>query len=254
MNCPAYQKRSYRDWVREKDLIRTVLTVRETDLQILSDKPLDLAAVKAEISKLRDDIESYIQKDRRFLVSLKPIPVELHAKPIVKSMAKAAYEANVGPMAAVAGAIAQYLGKYLISKGMEEVIIENGGDVFLKTKKLRYVGIYAGKSRAFNNKLFLKIRPQASGLGICASSGTVGHSLSFGKADALAIIAKNAAVADAAATACANVIQSKADFARAIELARKIKGVAGIIIILNNNMACWGKIEFATRRHPRNTS
>ena len=160
-------------------------------------------------------------------------------------MAKAANLANVGPMAAVAGAIAQYLGKYLLNKGMKEVIIENGGDIFLKTRKVRYVSIYAGKSRAFNNKLFLKIGPQASGLGICASSGTVGHSLSFGKADTLVIIAKNASLADAAATACANIIQTKADFGKAIELARKIKGVAGIIIIINSNMACWGEIEFA---------
>lgn len=244
MKSPAYQKRSYRDWVQEKDLIKTVLTVRETDLQILSDKPLDLAAAREKIGQLRGDIESYIQKDRRFLTSLKPIPVELRAKPVVRSMAKAAYLANVGPMAAVAGAIAQHLGKYLLSNGVKEVIIENGGDIFLKTKKTRYVSIYAGKSRALNNKLFLKIKPQASGLGICASSGTVGHSLSFGKADALVIIAKNTAVADAAATACANLVKSRADFAKAIELAKKIKGITGIIIIINNNIACWGKIEF----------
>ena len=244
MKSPTFKKRSYRGWVREKDLIRTVLTVRETDLQILSDKPLDQAATKLKIIKLRGDIESYIQKDRRFLTSLKPIPVELTAKPIIRSMAKAACAANVGPMAAVAGAIAQHLGKYLLNKGMEEVIIENGGDIFLRSQKVRYVSIYAGKSRALNNKLFLKIKPQARNIGICASSGTVGHSLSFGKADALVITAKNASLADAAATACANLIQSKADFGKAIKLARRIRGITGIIIIINNNMACWGKIEF----------
>jgi ApbE superfamily uncharacterized protein (UPF0280 family) len=91
MKSPAYQKRSYRGWVKEKDLVRTIVAVRETDLQILSDKPLDQAAVKDKISALRGDIESYIQKDKRFLTSLKPIPVELHAKPIIRSMAKAAF-------------------------------------------------------------------------------------------------------------------------------------------------------------------
>ncbi|MFA5116450.1 MAG: UPF0280 family protein [Candidatus Omnitrophota bacterium] len=244
MKSCAFQKRTYRNWAKEKDLIHTTLSIRETDLQILSDKPLNQTALKARIRRLRGDIESYIQKDNRFLVSLKPVPVELNAKPIIKSMAQAAFKTNVGPMAAVAGAIAQYLGRYLLKEGLKEVIIENGGDIFLRTKKIRYVGIYAGRSSAFNNKLFLKIKPQARGLGICASSGTVGHSLSFGKANALVIIAKNAILADAAATACANLVRCKADTAKAIQLARKIKGVSGIIVIINNNMACWGDIEF----------
>jgi uncharacterized protein len=243
MKSSAYRKRSYRDWTKEKGLIATRVCIRETDLQILTDKPFDLQKIKKKVTGLRADIEKYIQKDKRFLTSLKPIPVELHAKPVVKAMAAAAYSANVGPMAAVAGAIAQYLGKYLLKTGAKEVIVENGGDIFLKINKTRYVGIYAGKSTKLNNKLFLKVKPGARGTGICTSSGTVGHSLSFGKADALVVIAKNAALADATATACGNLVQTKNDFPKAVAFGSKIKGVNGILIILNNNIGCWGKIE-----------
>jgi len=245
MKSTAYKRRFYRNWIKEKDLIRSHVKIRETDLQILTDKPINEEYIREKVAILRRDIEGYIEKDRRFLTSLKPIAVELNARPIIKSMSQASRKANVGPMAAVAGAIAEDLGKDLLNKGMKEVIIENGGDIFLKTKKTRYVGIYAGKSRLLSHKLFVRVDPEDSPLGICTSSGTVGHSLSFGKADAVIILAKNAAFADAAATACANLVNSKEDFPKAMDFARKIRAVRGIIIIINNNIACWGRIEFA---------
>lgn len=123
------------------------------------------------------------------------------------------------------------------------MIIENGGDIFLKVTHPAKVGIYAGGS-ALTRKLNLRISPGQTPLGICASSGTVGHSLSFGNADCVVILAGSAFLADAAATAVANRVQTKADLARTIEFARSIKGVKGAVVILKNNLASWGQVQF----------
>lgn len=244
MKSSKYQKRFYRDFVRADDLYKSQITVRETDLHILTDKPVDKFFVEKKIIFYRAQIESYIQKDRNFLDSLKPITVELNAAPIVKKMSSAVREANVGPMAAVAGAIAEFLGKDLLRKGCKEVIIENGGDIFLKITQPRIVGIYAGKSKPLS-KLYLKIKPEDTPLGICTSSGTVGHSLSFGLADSVVILAKSAVLSDAVATATANLVRKKSDFKKAIDFASSIKNVSGVVIILKNSLASCGNIEFA---------
>jgi len=217
--------------------------VRETDLQILTDKPVNKGFVEGRINDYRRNIEDYIAKDRRFLTTLKPITVELQAPPIVKRMAQAARHANVGPMAAVAGAIAEFLGRDLLRKGYKDVIIENGGDIFIAATKMRKIGIYAGKSRLLN-KLSLKIESQDTPISICTSSGTIGHSLSFGLADAVTIISKNASLADAAATAVGNRVSSRHDLQKAVACARNIKGVLGVIIIINKHLTSWGNVEF----------
>ena len=243
MKSDKYQKRFYREWVKAPDLCHAQIMVQETDMHILTDKPIDENSVEERIRFYRRQIESYIQKDRRFLTSLKPIAVELKAPLIVRTMAAAAQKANVGPMAAVAGVLAQRIGSHLLKKGYEEVVIENGGDIFLKIKKPRVIALYAGKSK-FSRKLRVKIKPQDSPLGICTSSSTVGHSLSFGQADAAVIFSKNASLADAVATASANRVKKKKDLSAAISFARTVKGVTAALIIYKNNLASWGKIEF----------
>jgi hypothetical protein len=243
MKSPKYQKRFYRDWIYSGDLFRKRVVVRETDLEILCDKPVDEEYVTARINKYREQIESYISKDERFLTALKPLPVEFSAAPIVREMAASSRKANVGPMATVAGAIARYVGRDILRKGAKAVIIENGGDIFLKVTRPIKVGLFAGKKKLLS-RLSLKIKPQETPLGICASSGTIGHSLSFGNADCAVIMAQNATLADAVATATANRVQTKADLERAIKFARSIKGVRAAVIIFRNNLASWGKVEF----------
>ena len=238
-----YQKRFYRDWVYPRNLYRKRVVIRETDLEILSDSPIDEKFVTAKIEQYRLQIELYISKDERFLTALKPLAVELRAPKIVKAMAAAARIANVGPMASVAGAIAEFVGKDLLRKGANTVIIENGGDIFLKTARSIKVGLFAGQ-RKLLSKLNLKIKPRQTPLGICASSGTIGHSLSFGDADCVVVIAANALLADAVATATANRVRSKADLPKAIDFARSIKGIQAAVVILRNNLAGWGDIEF----------
>jgi len=243
MKTEGYKKRFYRSRINTGDLFRTHLMVQETDLLILTDKPVDKGFVLSRIKFYRDKIEEYINyKDRRFLAALKPVTVEFASHRIIKEMAGQSAKANVGPMASVAGAIAQFLGRDLLAKGFRDVIIENGGDIFMKSSRPVKVGLYAGKNKSLN-KVNLKIQPEQTPLGICTSSATIGHSVSFGNADNVVIIASSAVLADALATAVCNKVKSADDIKRAIEFGSSIRGVKGIIIILGNILATWGKVE-----------
>lgn len=243
MKQDKYQKRFYRQWSRTDELIKTHIVIEETDLLILSKTQIDSKFTEEKVKNLRQAIKDYIAKDRRYAVSLKPISVELNASPIIKLMAQAGNLSGVGPMASVAGSIAELLAEELLKKGYREIIIENGGDIFLtKQKKNRSIAVFAGKSR-FSGKLNLLIKPSQTPCGVCTSSGTFGHSLSFGNADSVVILAKNAALADAVATATCNIVKSKDDFNRAIGFAKSISGVFGALIILKDFLATWGEIE-----------
>jgi ApbE superfamily uncharacterized protein (UPF0280 family) len=146
-------------------------------------------------------------------------------------------------MAAVAGAISEMTANELL-KYSGEVIVENGGDIFLSTKTTRTVGIYAGNS-PLSNKLTIEIEPGKSPLGICTSSGTVGHSLSFGKADAAVIISKDTFLADAAATAVGNRVRTPDDIENALAFAASIQGVVGALIIIGDKLGVWGDIKLS---------
>ncbi len=241
MKSSKYIHKFYRDWMGS-ELQLSRITAKGTDLEILTNKKIDRAFVEERVRLYRWEIEHYITKDPRFLTALKPLAVELNAPPIIKQMAEAARAANVGPMSAVAGAIAEFLGRDLLKQGYKDVLVENGGDIFLKTSKARRIGIYAGRSKLYNS-LSLKIKAKDTPVGICTASGTVGHSLSFGCADSVVILAKSATLADAVAAAVCNQVQTKQDLEKAVNFARSIRGVAGAVVILKNNLANWGKVE-----------
>jgi ApbE superfamily uncharacterized protein (UPF0280 family) len=147
-------------------------------------------------------------------------------------------------MAAVAGAIAEGVGRELLPYS-DEVIVENGGDIFLKTSKERFIGVYAGGSK-FTKKIAFSILPEETPLGVCTSSGTVGHSLSFGYADAVIVFSPSTSLADAAATAIGNRVRIAEDIPEALEFAQGIKGLKGVAIIKGDNMGLWGQIRLAT--------
>ena len=151
------------------------------------------------------------------LTALVPFPVGDDAPAIARAMAEAAAKVNVGPMAAVAGAFAEFVGRDLL-KYSPEVIVENGGDIFLKSTKSRLVGVYAGEDSPLTGQVALKIEPLDTPLGVCTSSGTVGHSLSFGKADAVVALSRSTALADAAATAIGNIVKAETDVQKALGL------------------------------------
>lgn len=235
-----YQPRTYRHWIKSQDLVAFNVVVKETDLYIRAAIDLKRKALKL-VLKYRDTLERYIEHHPLFLTTLKPIPIDEDAPIIIKSMAEAADKVGVGPMAAVAGAIAEFVGKELLDFS-PEVIVENGGDIFLKSLKTRLVGIYAGDS-PLTGKIGFEIEAQDTPIGISTSSGTVGHSLSFGKADAVVTICRSSPLADAAATAIGNLIMSPRDIERGIEFAKGIDDLHGIIIIKDDQMGVWGNIK-----------
>ncbi|MDD5338244.1 MAG: UPF0280 family protein [Dehalococcoidales bacterium] len=240
MKQQGYQPRTYRHWIEGKDLVAFNVTTKETDLYIRASSNLQRKAQRL-VLKYREQVEQYIEKNPTFQSSLKPLPIPANAPRIVLDMLEAGQKANVGPMAAIAGAIAEYVGRELLETSAE-VIIENGGDVFLKLKKNRIVGIYAGDS-PLTGKLGLEISPQETPLGICTSSATVGHSLSFGKADAVVAVSSSTSLADAAATAICNQVKSPNDISSAIEFGRIIDGLKGIVIIIGTGIGVWGDIK-----------
>jgi len=126
-----------------------------------------------------------------------------------------------------------------------QVIVENGGDIFIKTLKPRIIGIYAGEKSPFTGKLKLEIAPNENGIGVCTSSGTVSHSLSFGKADAALIISEDTALADAMATAVGNIVKRPDDVEKAVNFGKSIEGVKGILVLIGNKMGSWGEIKIA---------
>jgi ApbE superfamily uncharacterized protein (UPF0280 family) len=238
-----YQPRNYRHWIKDDDLVSFNVNVKETDLYIRAATNLEAAALKAVI-KHRKPLEAYIKQHPLFLHSLEPCSVEEDAPAIVAVMAQAAWIASVGPMAAVAGAIAEAVGKDLLAC-TQEVIVENGGDLFMKISRARLIGVYAGES-PFTGKIALEINPEETPLGVCTSSGTVGHSLSFGVADAVIVLSCSAALADAAATAIGNRVKSIGDIDVAIEQAQAIDGLDGVVIIKGDRIGMWGKVKLAS--------
>jgi ApbE superfamily uncharacterized protein (UPF0280 family) len=240
----AYEPRHYRLWTKEKDLVSFNVVVRETDLFIQARRNLRKKAL-AVVSKQRILLEKYIERYPGFITALQPFPVGDDAPNIVREMAAAAEKVGVGPMAAVAGAFAEFVGRELLNF-TTEVIVENGGDIFLKNLKQRLVGVYAGEN-PFTGKIAMKIEPEETPLGVCTSSGTVGHSFSFGSADAAIVVSPSTPLADAAATAIGNLVKADNDVNRGIEFARGIDGIRGVAVIKGDRMALWGQIEIVRR-------
>lgn len=236
-----YKARTYRRWVTDSSLVSFEVVEKETDLYISAARDLKEHS-HALVSRYRKDIEQYISRGGDFYSSLEPIRVLEDSPAIVKAMADASRLAGVGPMAAVAGAMAEFVGRGLLDLS-DEVIVENGGDIFLKTLKKRVMGIYAGEDSPFTGKLALEIGPAEKGLGVCTSSGTVSHSLSFGKADAALIVADSAMLADAVATAAGNMVRTGADIEKAIGFSRSVEGVKGVVILIGSQMGSWGGIK-----------
>ncbi len=240
-----YVNRTYRNSLKNKDLKSFHVSVKETDLYISlncqSFTEEIIAFVEKLVLKFRYDVEAYIETDPEFKTTFTPHVVLPGAPPIVRTMAFAANLAGVGPMAAVAGTFAEYIGRELL-KISPEVIVENGGDIFLATERKRLISIFAGKSK-FSNKLALEVSPEQTPVGICTSSGTVGPSKSFGKVDAAVIIAASAALADAAASAAGNVVQTSKDVKKGIEVARALPDILGALVIKDDQMAAWGEFK-----------
>jgi ApbE superfamily uncharacterized protein (UPF0280 family) len=227
-NPEDYRDRTYRNRILKNNLKVFYVNIRETDIYISADSDLTQIAL-ASVHRLRYSLESYIAAHREFLTSLNPVPYDELAPEIVRDMMRASGKAGVGPMAAVAGAVAEHLGRDLLEHS-RNVIIENGGDIYLKCMN-------------DVDRMSIKVQKEKMPLGICTSSGTVGHSLSFGCADACCVKSASVALADAAATAIGNIVKSKADLQNALKAGMEIEGVLGIVIIVGDQLGVVGDIE-----------
>jgi ApbE superfamily uncharacterized protein (UPF0280 family) len=172
---------------------------------------------------------------------LEPWQEQAFAPEIVRDMIVAGSAAGVGPMAAVAGAVAEFVGRKLLNYTCQ-VVVENGGDVFIKAKGPVVAGLFAGKS-PLSMKMGINVPDTRNGLGLCTSSGTVGHSLSMGSADAVCVVSHSCALADAAATAIGNRIRSPREIKAAIAFGKHISGVLGIVVVASRKMGAWGQVE-----------
>lgn len=193
----------------------------------------------------RGQVEGYGKNRPEFLFSHSPLRMDELSPPIPRRMIVAGLEAGVGPMAAVAGAIAGYVGEGLLEAGCNEVVVENGGDIYLATKRPLVVGIYAGSS-PLSARLAISLDPQEMPLGVATSSGTVGHSWSYGVADAACIVAKDPALADALATALGNRVVDEENLEEALDWALGIKGAIGALVIVGRKLAVKGKIRLVS--------
>ncbi len=236
-----YEERIYRSLINKDNLISYNVKIFESDLFISSDKNLSEQTKKSLIIH-RNSLERYIKTNPQFRTSLVPLPEDNLAPPIVRDMIQKSKICGVGPMASVAGAVAEFVGNDLFDS-TENLIIENGGDIFLKVKHQVTVGIFAGES-TLSYKFNIIVKPEETPLGICTSSATVGPSLSFGIADAVCVTSNSATLADAAASAIGNRVKNKKDIKPSLDYGIEIPGVLGIIIIVGNDMGAIGNVEF----------
>ena len=234
------EERTYREYCIAEDLTYYNVTLGESDLMIATKEDMS-ALCRRFIRDCREDLIGYIRKEPFFKESLAPMDCPEDSPQIVKMMCSASIKAHVGPMAAVAGAISQLLCEYLAGF-TDEIIIENGGDNCILTSKGRTAGIYAGSG--FPEGLKIAIDGRETPWGICTSSGTMGHSFSFGSADAVTIISDSAALSDAAATYTANNIRDASDIESALEKAMSIDGIRGAVIIAGGKLGAMGEVRF----------
>lgn len=235
-----YEPRAYREFDDSGRFKTFRVVVEQSDLYVKALAPLE-KDTEALVRRCRAEIEAAIARRPEFLTSLKPLPEDPADAPVALKMIRAGRKAGTGPMAAVAGAVAEYVGRALVPLS-PEIIIENGGDLFLMVAQPIVVGMYAGKS-PLSNRFGIKIAPTPLPLGICTSSAKVGPSLSLGNADCATIISRDVALADAVATGLGNRIQRPDDLTAALEWAASIPGVDGALGVLDDKLAVVGDIE-----------
>lgn len=221
---------------------RTRFRLKETVVEILADSSDYFEVAKESIRKHREELERFIMKDPFFLTTFEPYDCPRNVPEIVGRMCSSAEKVNVGPMASVAGTIADLAVEAMVKAGTKCAVVENGGDISLFIDEPALVGIYAGQSRI--RDIAFRVEPSGSILGICTSSGTVGPSISLGNADAATVVAENASLADACATALGNSVKEESDdcVRKSFDSIKNIQGAIGALVIIGSLMATWGKL------------
>ena len=238
MAWDRYGNRVYRLLTGSGGLDCYRVTAGESDLFICTEGDLREAALQS-LLKHRASLESYISSHPGFSSSFRPLPAVTGSASLVQDMAEAARIFNVGPMAAVAGAISQYVGTDLLVYS-SQVIVENGGDIFSAGGVGREVRVLTGAKPDF---IDIAINDTCEGIGLCTSSATVGPSISLGGADAVTVLAETATLADAAATAIGNMVRTESDIEAALEHASGFDCIKGVMVVIGGAVGVWGEVE-----------
>jgi ApbE superfamily uncharacterized protein (UPF0280 family) len=242
MRCSDYSERFYRKWQKPPDLTSFHVQAGETDLQIYAESNLYSQAEKLVLES-RCFIEETIALHPRFRTSLKPLNIgSPHS--LIREMIETSTYADVGPMAGVAGAVAEYVGRGLLGE-TDELIVENGGDLFIRSMHERTLLVYTGEESPFENRIRLRLRGDQKSRGVCTSSASIGHSLSLGATDATVIIATSAITADVFATAAGNMVKKPSDIEGALAFLSKQADILGALVIIGDRLGAWGDIELA---------
>ena len=204
--------------------------------------------VTTEIVRQRQILEDYIARHPEFRTALEPLEPLSDAPVVAQRMAQAAQLVGVGPMAAVAGAMAQCAAEAGLEAGADEVIVENGGDIYLKTIGPVTVGLHTGTSE-IGDRLAFSLQADETPIAVCSSSGKMGHSMSRGRCDLATVVAKDAALADAAATAAANRVRTPDDVNPAVEFVAGIEGIDGALIVKDDRIGLAGHLPALVRAH-----
>lgn len=241
------EERKYRKQFSQERFRSFTVNYKETDLWVGVDPVSFRQEMQQDaflkVKELRHQMEQYLLSDPIYGKTFEPCVVKPNAPAIVKMMADAAQRAGVGPMAGVAGAFAEETGRFLMDKySIRELVIENGGDIFLKVENPIILLIYAGNS-VLSEKIAIEIPAGETPLGVCTSSGTVGPSISLGKADAAMIVCRNTALADALATTFGNMVKTAEDIQQAIDKTQQFAEILSAVIICRDKIGIRGKFE-----------
>ena len=242
-----YKERTYRDRFSSDGRRSFSVKYKETDLWIGVDKdsysPFMQDEALSIIIKLRNLMDSYLLLDPEYKTSLVPDLPQTPAPQIFHDMSAVCKRSEIGPMSAVAGAVAKYTALELKKKfPYREIMVENGGDIYIDIKEDIDIAVFAGQS-PLSNRVGLHIPASVSPVGVCTSSGTVGPSLSFGKADAVMIVCKDVLLADSYATAMANRVKTTADIESVIDYISDRSDILGALIVKDDKMAVTGCFE-----------
>jgi len=220
------------------------INIDQTHIRLTSD--LENSYLKHYIYMIRQDLKRYISMNQDFLLSIEPLKYNSdNLSPIVLKMYESSTKSDIGPMACVAGTISEMSLNYLIENGSDYSIVENGGDIALINDQTVLCGIYSNNEILGNNIAF-KIKPRKKPLGICTSSGKIGHSISFGQSDSVTVISKSPSIADGLATRIANEVtgkDSESKVSNALEIAEGYREFFnGVLIISGENVGTVGKL------------
>lgn len=215
------------------------VVVEESDLFIVgrADFRTEVADV---LGTLRAGLKNYILFHPEFRTALSPVDVPEDAPAMVRSMARAARICNVGPMAAVAGAVAQAVADHFQPLS-PDFLVENGGDLYIHSTRERLAALLA--QPVDGARLALRLSPGDFPVALCGSSARIGPSVSFGAADLVTVKARDGALADAAATTLGNLAQSARHLPLVVARAQELEGVLGVFAQVEGAMAVWGDME-----------